>query len=122
DCGSSQCLQSVAWSSSSSSIATADSTGLATSVGTGVATITASSGSVTGTASLTITGASLVSIAVTPANSSMAVGTTKQFTATGTFSDSSTEDITASVLWSSSNPTAATINNQGSATSLATGT
>jgi hypothetical protein len=50
---------------------------------------------------------------VTPANSSMAVGTTKQFTATGTFSDSSTQDISASVVWTSSSPAAATITAQG---------
>jgi len=121
DDGSTQWLQSVNWSSSSSSIALVDSTGFATSVGTGVATITASSGSVTGTASLTITGATLISIAVTPANSSMAVGTTKQFTATGTFSDSSTQDVTGSVVWTSSNPAAATINSLGLLTSSATG-
>jgi hypothetical protein len=52
----------------------------------------------------------------------MAVGTTRQFTATGTFSDSSTQDITASVLWSSSSAAAATINNQGVVISVATGT
>src|SRR2546428_13699879 len=52
----------------------------------------------------------------------MAVGTTKQFTSTGTFSDSSTQDITTSVLWSSSSAATATINNQGAATSVATGT
>jgi uncharacterized protein YjdB len=122
DDGSTQLLTSLTWSSSATNVASVNSSGMATATGTGAATITAASGSVTGSASLTVTGATLVSIAVTPANSSMAVGTTKQFAATGTFSDSSTEDITASVLWSSSNPTAATINNQGSATSLATGT
>lgn len=121
DDGSTQWLQSVNWSSSSSSIAFVDSTGFATSVSTGVATITASSGSVTGTASLTITGATLISIAVTPANSSMAVGTTKQFAATGTFSDSSTQDVTGSVVWTSSNPAAATINSLGLLTSIGTG-
>jgi uncharacterized protein YjdB len=52
----------------------------------------------------------------------MAVGTTRQFTATGTFSDSSTQDITGSVLWSSSSAAAATINNQGLVNSVATGT
>jgi uncharacterized protein YjdB len=122
DDGSTQLLTALTWSSSETNVASVDSSGMTTATGTGTATITAASGSVTGSASLTVTGATLVSIAVTPANSSMAVGTTKQFAATGTFSDSSTEDITASVLWSSSNPTAATINNQGSATSLATGT
>src|SRR6266536_359524 len=122
DDGSTQLLQSITWSTSSNSLATVDTTGVATGVGIGVATITATSGSVSGTASLTISAATLVSIAVTPANSSMAVGTTKQFTATGTFTDSSTQDITAVAVWTSSTPTAATINAQGLASSVVTGT
>ena len=121
DDGSTQLLPSVTWSSSLNSVAAVDATGLATGVGTGTAAITATSGSVSGTASLTVTAATLVSIAVTPANSSMAVGTTKQFTATGTFSDSSTQDITAVVVWTSSSPAAATISAQGLASSVATG-
>jgi hypothetical protein len=51
----------------------------------------------------------------------MPSGTTKQMTATGTFSDSSTQDLTLSALWSSSTPAAATINNQGIVTSVANG-
>lgn len=121
DDGSTQLLQPVAWSTSSNSIATVDLNGLATGVGTGTATITATSGSVSGTASLTVTAATLVSINVTPAGSTMGVGTTKQFTATGTFSDASTQDITGVVVWTSSNPAAATINAQGLASSVATG-
>ncbi len=97
DDGSTQPLTSVTWFSGSSAVASLDSNGLATSLGTGTATITVASGSVTGTASLTVTGASLVSIAVTPANATMATGTTKQFAATGSFSDSSTQDISGSV-------------------------
>lgn len=122
DDGSTQLLPSLTWTSSAPGTATVSASGLATSVGTGSTTISALSGSVTGTASLSVDGATLVSIAVTPANSSMAVGTTKQFTATGTFSDASTQDLTLSVLWGSSTPATATINNQGAATSLATGT
>ncbi len=120
DDGSTQLLTSLTWTSSSTA-ASIDSTGFATSTGTGTATITAASGSVSGTASLTVTSATLVSLAVTPAGSSMAVGTTKQFTAIGTFSDSSTQDITSSVVWSSSNAAAAGINGQGLASSVATG-
>jgi uncharacterized protein YjdB len=121
DDGSTQLLTPLTWSSSSTSVATIDSTGFASSTGTGTTTITASSGGVSGTAPLTVTAASLVSVAVTPANSSMAVGTTKQFTATGTFSDSSTQDITTTVTWTSSTAAAATINAQGLASSVATG-
>ncbi len=122
DDGSTQQLPSVTWSSSNLNVASINAAGLATSTGAGTVTITASSGSVSGTASLTVTAAALVSIAVTPSNSGMAIGTTKQFTATGTFSDSTTQDITASVLWGSSSPAAATINNQGLASSVAAGT
>ena len=121
DDGSIQLLTSIAWSSSSTSVASIDATGFATSTGTGTTTVTAMSGTVSGTASLTVTAATLVSIAVTPANSSMAVGTTKQFTATGTFSDSSTQDITTTVTWTSSSAAAATINAQGLASSVAAG-
>jgi uncharacterized protein YjdB len=119
--GSTQLLTSVTWKSSSSSVASVNSSGLATAVGTGTSTITATSGSVSGTAALTVTGATVTSITVTPANSNMPVGTTKQFTATATFSDSSSEDVTAVVLWGSSKPGVASINNQGLVSSVATG-
>lgn len=121
DDGSTQLLTNLNWSTSSSSVATIDSFGVATGVGTGTATVTASSGAVSGTASLTVTGATLVTISVAPAASTMAIGTTKQFMATGTFSDSSTQDVTSTVVWTSSNPAAATINAQGLATSTANG-
>ena len=42
-----------------------------------------------------MTAATLLSIAVTPANPSIATGTTQQFTATGTFSDNSTQNLTS---------------------------
>jgi Big-like domain-containing protein len=121
DDGSTQLLPSVTWSSASPSVATIDPNGYAIGLGTGVTTITATSGSVSGTASLTVTGATLVSIAVTPANSTMLMGSTKQFTATGTFSDSSTQNISQSVLWTSSNPSVASISGKGLVTSIASG-
>jgi hypothetical protein len=71
---------------------------------------------------LTVTPPVLVSIAVTPANPSITVGATQQFTATGTYSDSSTQDLTASVTWTSSVPSVATINSSGLATAVAAGT
>jgi uncharacterized protein YjdB len=121
DDGSTQLLTSVTWSASPLSVSTIDAFGLATAVGTGTTTISATSGSVAGTATLTVSTATLVSLMVTPANATMAIGTSKQFTATGTFSDTSTQDLTASVLWSSSKATVATINNQGLGTSVALG-
>jgi hypothetical protein len=63
----------------------------------------------------------LVSIAVTPANVALQTTATQQFTATGSFSDSSTADITKSVNWTSSDTSKATIQNSGLATGVAAG-
>jgi Domain of unknown function (DUF1929)/Bacterial Ig-like domain (group 2) len=63
----------------------------------------------------------LTSIAVTPAQSSVAVGSTQQFTATGTYNNGTTNNITTSVTWSSSNAAAATISNTSGSQGLATG-
>ncbi|WP_020157548.1 beta-xylosidase family glycoside hydrolase [Methylobacter marinus] len=56
------------------------------------------------------------SIAVTPANPTIQVGATQQFIATGTYPDSSTEDLTDNVTWDSSNTATATIDQSGVAT------
>jgi YD repeat-containing protein len=65
----------------------------------------------------------LVSIAVSPSNPTAAVGENEHFTATGTFSDSSTQTL-ASVTWHSSDSAIAIIANSandGSADAIATG-
>jgi uncharacterized protein YjdB len=121
DDGSTQVLTSLQWSSSVTSTVTIDANGLAFAAGPGTSTVTATSGAISGTASLTITSATLVSLDIAPSNSSMPVGAVKQFTAIGNFSDKSTQDLTQSVLWTTSNPGVATINNLGSVTSSVTG-
>ncbi|HET7200379.1 MAG TPA: PQQ-binding-like beta-propeller repeat protein [Burkholderiales bacterium] len=65
--------------------------------------------------------ATLVSIAVTPSNPSIANGATVQLTATGTYSDSSTQDLTTQVTWSSSDSSKAMVSSTGLATAIATG-
>ncbi|WP_136513254.1 DUF3443 family protein [Geomonas edaphica] len=58
---------------------------------------------------------SLTSITITPDASTLAVGSTTQLTATGTYSDNSTKNITNDVTWSSSAAGTATVSNtQGS--------
>ena len=76
----------------------------------------------TSPATLTVSAAVLTSIAVTPANPSVSAGQTEQFTATGTYSDNSTQNLTSSVTWASATPTVASISSTGLAQSLATGT
>jgi N-acetylneuraminic acid mutarotase len=64
----------------------------------------------------------LLSIAVTPDASSVPLGLTEQFTATGTFSDNSTANLTSSVSWTSDTPTVATVaTSSGLADTLAMG-
>lgn len=121
---------SVIWSSSATSVATisnvAGSNGRATSVATGATTIMAMSGGISASTTLTVTSATLVSITVLPANPSVALGTPQQFSAIGTFSDTTTQDLTTSATWSSSVTSVATISNaagsNGRATPVAAGT
>jgi hypothetical protein len=65
--------------------------------------------------------ATLQSITVTAANQIIASGATQQFTALGTYSDSTTKNITSTVSWASSNTEIATINNAGLATAITVG-
>src|SRR5207302_8376272 len=108
--GSTQDLTTTAlWSSDNTAVATisntAGSQGLVTPVAIGTTNITATSGAISGSTQVTVTAAALVSIAVTPANASIPVGTTQQFTATGNFTDGSTQDLTATAQWRGSKGT-----------------
>ena len=80
----------VTWSSGNASVATIAATGLASAGSLGSATITANSAGLIASATLNVSviGApTLSAITVTPANPTINVGQTQQFTATGTFSD-----------------------------------
>ena len=118
---------SVTWKSSNAAFATIGATtGLATGVAAGTTQITATQGSIVSPNDpLIVTAGSvtLQSIAVTPASPTVGIGNTMQFTATGTYSDNSTKNITSSVTWASSNPSFATIvATAGLATGVAVGT
>ena len=87
--------------------------------------ITATLGGQSGTSTVTVTPAALVSIAVTPAISTLLVGGTVALHAIGTYSDGTMVDLTASVIWSSSATTIASVSNAagtaGTVTGLAVG-
>lgn len=109
------------WASSQPSVATV-SAGLASGVAAGTATITAASGSVSAAASLTVTSATVVSISVTPVNPTLIVGLFQQFKATGSFSDSTTQDISGVVTWASSASNVAATNSAGLVSAITAGT
>ena len=87
----------VTWASATPAIATVDASGKLTGVAAGTSAITATVGAITATATATVTAAQLVAIDVTPPAPSLARGTTAQLTATGRFSDATTQDLTAQV-------------------------
>jgi hypothetical protein len=117
----------VSWSSSNTAVAqisnAVGSQGLATSLNVGSTTITAfdATKQISGSTTLTVTSALLVSIAVTPVDPTLTAGSPFQFTATGTFSDGSTENLTTIVTWSSSNTAIAQISNATGSQGVATG-
>ena len=63
----------------------------------------------------------LQSIRVSMNNPSLPAGATGQLTATGSYSDGSSQDLTTSATWSSSNPAVATVNSAGLATGKSNG-
>jgi len=112
----------VNWSSSASAVVAVSSTGVMQAVAQGVATLTASNGSVSGSTTVTVTPPALTSITLTPANASVSVGATRQFVATGQYSDGSTQDLTSSSTWTSSAPSVAPVSATGLVSAATTGT
>jgi len=112
---------STTFQSSNPSVASVTSAGLATGVAAGTAGITATSGTITSPAvTLTVTGPTLQSIAISPANPSLAKGTNLALTATGTYSDGSTQNLTTRVTWSSASA-AVTVSNASAGQGVVTG-
>jgi hypothetical protein len=114
------------WDSSAPNVATVSDAdvnkGLAQTIAVGTSTIGASFDGVQGSTLLTVFEPVLRSIAISPTNPPILTLSTGNFKATGTYSDGSTADITALVVWSSSNSDIATISGDGTATTLTQGT
>lgn len=114
----------AAWDSDSASVSLSGvwwSKGLATGVSQGSATITAHFGDKSADTTVTVTAASLVSLAITPANSSLAKGTAMWMTVMGTYTDNTTQDLSSVATWSSSDETKVVISNAAGVHGLATG-
>ena len=96
--------------------------GVATGVAIGSTTVTAAFAGISATTNVTVTNATLVSIAVTPPNPIINLGSSQIFAAQGSFTDGSAVNIAVQVAWSSSDVTVATINSSGKASSASQGT
>jgi len=75
----------------------------------------------TGTMPFTINPPTLSSILITPSSAAVAVGQTRQLKATGFYSDNSTQDLTGTVNWSSTNSLVASVSAAGMVTGVAAG-
>ncbi|MFZ5629542.1 MAG: Ig-like domain-containing protein, partial [Spirochaetota bacterium] len=94
---------SVVWTTDNASIVSVNSGGVLGQIkaeNAGAANITASIGAISSPAmSATVTPAILTSISVTPNAQNIPRGITQQYTAMGTFSDGTLQNITSTVIW-----------------------
>ncbi len=102
------------------------SNGLLTAAAIGESIVTASYEGITTTSTVTVTAATLESITIsTSVSGDFILGTTRSYTATGTYSDQSALDISTKVLWISSDANIAAVSNAidsaGQVTSLLLG-
>ncbi|MGB6288503.1 MAG: Ig-like domain-containing protein, partial [Desulfobulbales bacterium] len=112
----------VDWQSTDDGIGIVYTDGLAEGIAPGQADISASydvgGNTISATAALTVTNAVIESIIVTPENSTIQVGENQQYSATGTFSDGSEQDITELATWLTTNNSVGTISNSSDSRGL----
>lgn len=115
----------VTWTSTSTGIATISAAGVATAVSTGNSIITASTSGLTSpAASITViagTSVTLTGVNISPATVTAPPGQIVTFVVMGTFADFTTDNVSGSALWSSSNPSVATVSSNGTVTTLTAG-
>src|ERR1700722_9237826 len=112
---------SVTWKASPATVARIDTQGELTSLNLGSAQVSADYQGITGNTSVTIGAAALTSLAVSTTQSSLPLGESESLTATASFSDGTTRNLSASVTWTVSLPTVARIDAKGELTGLAQG-
>jgi alpha-tubulin suppressor-like RCC1 family protein len=111
----------VAWSSDTPGVVSFDGND-ATANAMGSATITASLDGVDATTTITVGDKVLSAVEVTPSPGSVPDGRTLQLGATARYSDNSTNDVSASVTWTSLTPAVATVDENGLLTGESEGT
>ncbi|WP_210114744.1 Ig-like domain-containing protein, partial [Vibrio echinoideorum] len=114
DMTSSDISSSVTWTPIDTDAATVSPTGLLSAVEAGNTTLTATKDSVTSNmVMVNVTGAVITAIQVTPSSVSITKGQTQQLTATATYSDMTSSDISSSVTWTPIDTDAATVSPTG---------
>ncbi len=109
----------ASWTSSDSTLATvaldaASSKEKVSGVKAGTLTVSAALQGKTGTAAVTVTDSPIASIVVTTAQTIIQTGVSSPFNATATRADGTTSDVTQQAIWTSSDPTVATVTSSSS--------
>ncbi|KZZ64177.1 hypothetical protein A3765_07300 [Oleiphilus sp. HI0130] len=122
----------VLWRSSNTTVATVENAatnrtpGRVTALAVGSSNISASIDGISDSVTISVETASLVSIDVTTFKTTLIVGETEPFFALGNYNDGSTNDLSESVVWTSSNSSVLAISNaidrKGEADALSDGT
>jgi uncharacterized protein YjdB len=112
--------RSVAWTSSSPSVATVTSAGVVAGVRGGSATITATSEGRSGVVNVLVKQAAQPTLTVSPSSSNINRGKTVQLTAV--FRDSNGRVVETNFQWSSSDTRIATVSSKGKVTGKSSGT
>ncbi|MGI4979374.1 MAG: beta strand repeat-containing protein, partial [Janthinobacterium lividum] len=110
------------WTSDAASVATVNNTGVVHATASGTTQVHATVQGISGSATVTTTAATLNTLTLLPASPSIATGLHTQLTARGTYTDGSTQDVSAQVQWSAQTPTVGTVSSVGVFTGLHTGT
>ena len=122
--GATQGRSAITFNGATAAISSWSATSIATAVPVGATTgnvVVTLDGVASNGVNFTVTAPPLVSIVVTPASPSVFVNGAEQFGATGTYLDGTTQDLTASSTWSSTDTPIATISSSGLATAIALG-
>lgn len=113
--------RTVVWSSNALAVASVSALGVVTGVSAGVATITATSEGIQGTASVTVTAVPVATITLTPNPATLPVGQIGSFTIV--LADAVGNPLSGrTVVWSSANPSVATVTVSGVVSGIAAGT
>ncbi|WP_295993629.1 ice-binding family protein [Rugamonas sp.] len=108
-------------SATPASVGVGAASGLSVAAASGSAIVSASFGGLSASTTVTVPAATLSALTVTPANATIAIGATQQFIATGSYTDGSSANLSASVAWTSSSTAVGTIVPGGLSTAVAAG-
>ncbi len=107
------------WSSNDDSVATVSDSGTVTAVAPGSATITGTLSGHSGTVNITVKTPTVAGVSVSVSTTSIAAGVTASVTATATYSDGMSAEVTPT--WASNDESVGTVSDSGTVTGVAVG-